>query len=1003
MSHDGIESLVAGGGVFITGATGFVGKVVLEKVLRCVPSVKHVFLLIRPRKGCSAQQRLEVEILDSKIFDRLKRQVGVEGFRGLAQKLVAIAGDITHAGCGVSASDFEIMSLSVKVVFHCAASIDFDERIDRAMELNVHGPLRMLELAFKFPELKTFVHVSTCYVNSNRPGETIEEKIYPLAFDPEQVISQVAKMQVQDLEKVPFTGFLREWPNTYTFTKNLAEHVVHSRFRKGNPHFALAIVRPAIVAAAWKEPVPGWVDDISAATAFYAGVALGFVRLINMDPNRVLDLVPVDVVANVIINAAPAVLAHPQRFSVSHACSSTTNPLRFRYALGETLRHFKRNPASGAFNPGVTLIKNPQLYRMAFFLKYSVPLALLNFASLSGSKKLKQRASQFDRLVVKLQQLKQSFSFFIGNEFFFLSKNAEQCWRSNRSEQEKQVFFIDLQDLSWESYSKQYAYGIYVFCLGENLIESDPNKPLDTLLINSPRPARMPGFVEPWQISSPSPRQALGTIFPNVDLIVDRFLQLPQNQMSIPREALINMVMQSIRVQKAIKEIAVKNKVDSSEIAQEAQSIIDKMAGETNRYVISGMGLLLRKIFLILFQSVHLNPEGIDALRQVVKQGPLVYLPTHRSYLDFLIISFICFLYDLPIPYIAAGEDFLGIIVIRTLFRYSGAFFLRRSFSSDKLYSVILDEYFRILLKKGNSIEFFIEGTRSRSGKTLEPKLGLLKRVLETFLAGDVKEVTLCPIAINYEKTLEGWMYQNELLGGHKIKESLRSLMVSIPYWLKNLGRISIHFSPNTLSLSKFVSLRVHSSQTLTQLSQQELESILVSLGDHVIYEINQSVEIMCTHLVACLLLMYRQGITTQQLVDKVQWLREEVLKRKGRIAFMEMENPLFLVKESLSHLRAVVLESRPNVYEPAISSRQEFDNMLLLGHYRNKLLHVFFEESVLACALYSFGEEQMEKGVDKDKLFEEAGFLYSLLCREVISPPGYQFVRELHVSGEFM
>jgi len=261
MSHDGIESLVAGGGVFITGATGFVGKVVLEKVLRCVPSVKHVFLLIRPRKGCSAQQRLEVEILDSKIFDRLKRQVGVEGFRGLAQKLVAIAGDITHAGCGVSASDFEIMSLSVKVVFHCAASIDFDERIDRAMELNVHGPLRMLELAFKFPELKTFVHVSTCYVNSNRPGETIEEKIYPLAFDPEQIISQVAKMQVQDLEKVPFTGFLREWPNTYTFTKNLAEYVVHSRFRKGNPRFT-------------SHRLPIRKDGVGARQSFFHGMML---------------------------------------------------------------------------------------------------------------------------------------------------------------------------------------------------------------------------------------------------------------------------------------------------------------------------------------------------------------------------------------------------------------------------------------------------------------------------------------------------------------------------------------------------------------------------------------------------------------------------------------------------------------------------------------------------------------------------------------------------------
>ena len=155
----------------------------------------------------------------------------------------------------------------------------------------------------------------------------------------------------------------------------------------------------------------------------------------------------------------------------------------------------------------------------------------------------------------------------------------------------------------------------------------------------------------------------------------------------------------------------------------------------------------------------------------------MVFIPTHRSYVDFLVLSFVCFVCGIPIPYIAAGEDFLGIAGVRSVLRYSGAFFLKRSFlQGDALYTAIFSEYVKHLLGDQQSIEFFIEGTRSRSGKMLHPKTGLLSIMTDSFYDRRVEDLQFVPIAINYEKTIEADLYSSELLGESKIKESLEQV-----------------------------------------------------------------------------------------------------------------------------------------------------------------------------------------------------------------------------------
>jgi FlaA1/EpsC-like NDP-sugar epimerase len=137
-----------GRNIFITGCTGFVGKVLLEKILRCIPSVGTIYLLIRPRKGSTAVERFHSEIISSECFTRLRNQIGISAFQSLIeQKCRPVVGELTQINCGISADVLTELYSNVHIILHCAAVVDFNERLDRAIELNVLGTLRMLDLA----------------------------------------------------------------------------------------------------------------------------------------------------------------------------------------------------------------------------------------------------------------------------------------------------------------------------------------------------------------------------------------------------------------------------------------------------------------------------------------------------------------------------------------------------------------------------------------------------------------------------------------------------------------------------------------------------------------------------------------------------------------------------------------------------------------------------------------------------------------------------------------
>uniref|UniRef100_A0A3P9I914 Glyceronephosphate O-acyltransferase n=1 Tax=Oryzias latipes TaxID=8090 RepID=A0A3P9I914_ORYLA len=185
------------------------------------------------------------------------------------------------------------------------------------------------------------------------------------------------------------------------------------------------------------------------------------------------------------------------------------------------------------------------------------------------------------------------------------------------------------------------------------------------------------------------------------------------------------MVLQSDQLHYVVNQVSRESGVPLDEVQAEASVILEEMAHRLQLSTVRFFAFTLSKVFKAIFRSICVNEEGVQRLQQVVQEHPVVLLPSHRSYMDFLLMSYLMYTYDLPLPAIAAGMDFMGMKVVGEMLRMSGAFFIRRSFGGDKLYWAVFSEYVKTMLRNGFApLEFFLEGTRSRTSKSLTPKLG---------------------------------------------------------------------------------------------------------------------------------------------------------------------------------------------------------------------------------------------------------------------------------------
>ena len=230
-------------------------------------NVRKLYLLIRPKKGVATEGRLQ-SLLQSSVFDTIKKTDS-----SLLDKVEAVNGDITEEHLGIDDESRRLLIENVNIVFHSAATVRFDEELKKSVAMNIEAVASIIDLAKQMKHLVSIIDVSTAYCNCDL--KKIDEKIYDAPVNPKAIIDLCKILDADKLNQPEVTGaIIGNKPNTYTFTKALAENVLQTEGKK----LPLAILRPSIVSATWRDPVPGWVDNFNAATGVLAGAGKGILR-----------------------------------------------------------------------------------------------------------------------------------------------------------------------------------------------------------------------------------------------------------------------------------------------------------------------------------------------------------------------------------------------------------------------------------------------------------------------------------------------------------------------------------------------------------------------------------------------------------------------------------------------------------------------------------------------------------------------------------------------------
>eukprot|EP01114_Cavostelium_apophysatum_P016610 TRINITY_DN4768_c0_g1_i2.p1 TRINITY_DN4768_c0_g1~~TRINITY_DN4768_c0_g1_i2.p1 ORF type:complete len:1170 (+),score=311.65 TRINITY_DN4768_c0_g1_i2:168-3677(+) len=960
--------------ILLTGSTGLVGKVLIEKLLRDVPELNKIFLLIRN----DASERLEQDVLKSKLFERLQTQRGGSAaFKTYVHsKLVPIQGDaLEDHQLGLSDRDAQLLREETHVVINCIASNDFRENLDDSIRKNVIGTLKLFDFAKAFRHLECFIHVSSAFVNCDRLG-LHEEVLPPLHLDPDELIRLVLQMSPEQIEKST-SRIIGKYPNTYTFSKAVCEIMLERR-RGRTP---LAFVRPTIIGSSWREPFAGWIDSVSAIAAVILYTGVGLVRFVHGNHKLIADIVPVDIVANVVLAAIPATMEDPGRLGIYHVGTSFVNPVRWFETSRWVSSYWRQHNLKDRVDQQPVrfrFYKSKTMYDLQFFLKYEVPTGLYSlFAKTLGTAKHKKNAAMLTKVKDRTLNVTDSFVHFCTHEWVFSTKNTQSIM--NRIEpSEKDHFFFDVQDIDWEKYFRFFCYGMQKFVLHE-----DVRPPTDLLKIDL--------IQEPRRTPEDTSLAFMKQVFPDItwasktyktQIGIDNFATL-----RTPTETK-TLILNSPRVREAIKKVAEQEHVSEEVIHARAQAVIDRMGHNLRLPIVRAFGWFLRKVWKMIFQGIHVDETGLEELRKDLTKGPLLLIPTHRSYVDFLILSYLFYEFDLPLPHIAAGEDFLGILFVNWVLRNSGAFFLKRSFKGDTLYIALFTEYVQRLVCDWSPMEFFIEGKRSRTGKSLHPKFGMLSMSLEPYFQKKVPNMLIVPISISYEKALEAEAYSNELLGEQKTKESFEGLLRASRILKMNFGRIQVVIN-KPIDLKEFVaampqnSISSGANRKRGKMTSDDVKQIVLHLGYRIVYELNQGLSITATALVATILLIHRKGITIEDLQMQVNWLREEVTARGSTVAFDGSTSDL--IERALGLFGPMVVRSR-NLVSPAIAENTDKPqkHLLTLNFYRNQIVHLFSAEGMVACALSSCSKE----GMKKQNVIDGAKFLNRLLWFEFVNKP---------------
>ena len=441
------------------------------------------------------------------------------------------------------------------------------------------------------------------------------------------------------------------------------------------------------------------------------------------------------------------------------------------------------------------------------------------------------------------------------------------------------------------------------------------------------------------------------------------------------RQALFDRLLKSEAIKKAIEDEAQAKNISIEKASKEAQDIMDEIAANFSYSLIKRGEKILGWLWNKLYQGLHIS--NASTVRKLAQDGhEIVYVPCHRSHMDYLLRSYVLYHEGMVPPHIAAGIN-LNFFPAGPIFRHGGAFFIRRSFKGNKLYSTIFREYLAELFAKGYSVEYFSEGGRSRTGRLLQAKTGMLAMTIQAMLRGMNRPVTLVPVYIGYEHVMEVATYAKELRGKRKEKENA-SLVIRTLRKLRNFGKGYVNFG-EPIQLNQY--LNEHAPEWTKDIDPmgtskpQWMNPVVNDLATKMMTHINDAAATNALTLCATALLASRQrALSRDSLVSQINCYLSLLKNVPYSDTFtVPKDSAEDLVKHAES-LNKFLIESDSMGDIISLDRHQS----ILMTYYRNNIIHLFALPSLIAQMTIR------QHGLTIDAIQENVAAIYPFLKKEL-------------------
>ncbi len=449
-------------------------------------------------------------------------------------------------------------------------------------------------------------------------------------------------------------------------------------------------------------------------------------------------------------------------------------------------------------------------------------------------------------------------------------------------------------------------------------------------------------------------------------------------------------VLRSQALKEAVEKQAAATGKPVAELEKKAKRDLDSIIAKYNVRYVGMAGQLLSWVFNRIYDGMVIDEPGLARTLDAARRGPLILCPTHRSHVDYLVLSYALWRYGVNPPHIAAGAN-LSFFPLGAFFRRAGAFFLKRSFKDDPIYAAVFEQYVIELIRTGTSLEFFPEGTRSRTGKMLMPRFGMFKMITDAYRQGVANEMMFVPISIDYERIIEARSYERELAGAEKKAEDVAGVLKATSVLRSRYGRVHIQFA-EPISLAELAA-KSNLPRSMDAAANEPWRAEVERLGYRILHSAAMVASVTPTSIVSTALLGHRgRGMAqtkflqrSNDIIDFLETgggrLSESLTGSDDRTATRDDRNAAVLEAVQTLVEDGLVSVDRAGRSDAEPIYRVPEDRRLALDFYKNGVMNQCAPAALVARA----AQKQAGTRLRYQQLHDDTRFVSRLFKREFL------------------